>query len=60
MPGVFLCFLAGLVPPIWNRYILQPKLRHWDTHFANPAERELAREANRRVGWPDWLAGEAA
>ena len=48
--------LAGLVPPIWNRYILQPQLRHWDTHFANAAERELAREANRRAGWPDWLA----
>jgi fatty acid desaturase len=57
MPGVFLCFLASLVPPIWNRYILQPKLRHWDTHFASAAERQLAREANRRAGWPDWVAG---
>jgi integrase len=43
------------VPPIWNRFVLQPRLRMWDTRFATPAERELAREANRRAGWPDWL-----
>ena len=23
--------------------------------FATAAEREIAREANRRAGWPDWI-----
>jgi alkane 1-monooxygenase len=23
--------------------------------FASPQERQIAREANRRAGWPDWL-----
>ena len=32
------------------------RLRDWDLHHATPAERELAREANRKAGWPDWLA----
>jgi len=33
-----------------------PRLKNWDLNFASPAERVLAREANRRAGWPDWLA----
>ncbi len=56
MPSAFLCFLVALVPALWNRLILWPRLRHWDVHFASPAERELARQANRRAGWPDWLS----
>ena len=36
--------------------IAMPRLKNWDLHFANAAERALAREANRRAGWPDWLA----
>ena len=56
MPGAFLCFLAAIVPPLWNRWILMPRLREWDLHHASPAERALAREANLRAGWPDWLA----
>ena len=56
MPSGFVCFFAAAVPPIWNRFVLYPRLREWDTRFATPAERELAREANRRAGWPDWLA----
>jgi p-cymene methyl-monooxygenase len=55
MPSAFLCFMAAIVPPLWNRLILWPRLRDWDLHHATPAERELAREANRRAGWPDWL-----
>jgi p-cymene monooxygenase len=59
MPSIFLCFLAALIPPLWFRAIALPRLAHWDRHFATPAERELAREANRRAGRPDWL-GEPA
>lgn len=55
MPNAFLCFLASVVPPLWFRLIVWPRLRYWDTHLATPAERELAREANRKAGWPDWL-----
>ncbi len=55
MPSLFICFLSGLVPPIWFRYIAKPRLRHWDHHFATEKERVLAREANRRAGWEDWL-----
>lgn len=59
MPSIFLCFLAALVPPVWFRSIALPRLEHWDRHFASPAERELAREANRRAGWPDWSSASA-
>ena len=58
MPSGFLCFMVALFPPLWNRLVLWPRLREWDLHHATPAERELAREANRRAGWPDWI-GEA-
>ena len=60
MPSGFLCFLVALVPPLWNRLILWPRLRDWDFRHATPAERELAREANRRAGWPDWLGATEA
>ncbi|MGH7898273.1 MAG: fatty acid desaturase [Candidatus Binatia bacterium] len=56
MPSGFLCFLVALVPPLWNRLVLWPRLREWDRRHATPAERALAREANRRAGWPDWLS----
>jgi alkane 1-monooxygenase/p-cymene monooxygenase len=59
MPSGFLCFVVAIVPPLWNRLILWPRLRDWDLHHATPEARELAREANRRAGWPDWL-GESA
>jgi p-cymene methyl-monooxygenase len=61
MPSIFLCFLASLVPSLWFRAIALPRLEDWDRRHATPAERELARAANRRAGWPDWLAtpGEA-
>lgn len=55
MPSIFICFLAGLVPPIWFRWVAMPRLAHWDARFASEEERRLARAANRRAGWPNWL-----
>ena len=54
---VVLWGIAAFFPPIWNR-VIQPRLKDWDLNHANADERALAREANRRAGWPDWL-GEA-
>ena len=51
MPSIVACFLASLVPPLWERLIARPRLAHWDAHFASPEERRLAEEANRRAGW---------
>lgn len=56
MPSLFLCFVAGLFPPVWTRFIAQPRLKAWDLRFASPEERKLAAEANRRAGWPQWAA----
>lgn len=55
MPSAFLCFVCALVPPLWEKTIAQPRLRHWDTHFASPAERIMAMEQNLRAGWPIWI-----
>ena len=30
MPSLFLCFATGLIPPVWFRYIAQPRLKDWD------------------------------
>ncbi|WP_295678871.1 alkane 1-monooxygenase [uncultured Nevskia sp.] len=62
MPSLFICFFAALVPPIWHERIIKPALKRWDLEFATPEERVLAREQNRRAGWPDWIgeAGEQA
>lgn len=57
MPSLFLCFMCGLVPPVWNKFIAQPRLKEWDERFASPEERELADAANQRAGWPRWLLG---
>lgn len=56
MPSLFICFLVGLVPPLWNRLIAQPRCKDWDERFASPAERKLAMRANERAGWPLWVA----
>lgn len=56
MPGAALCFILAFIPPLWERYIAKPRLRDWDLRHASSAEQALAREANRRAGWPDWLA----
>ena len=58
MPSIFLCFLSGLIPPLWFKYIAKPKLKDWDLNYATAEERELARAANKKAGWPDWLADE--
>lgn len=55
MPSIFICFIASLVPPLWFRFIAKPKLEHWDNSFASDAEKELAREANVKAGWPAWV-----
>lgn len=60
MPSAFLCFAAALIPPLWERYIARPRLQHWDTHFASPAERVMAMEQNRKAGWPVWVEATAA
>lgn len=56
MPSLFLCFLLGLVPPLWFSLVAKPRLKDWDTRFASPAERKLAMEANARAGWPQWVS----
>lgn len=58
MPSLFGCFFASLIPPLWHEMIAKPALKRWDLEYANAEERALAREANRKAGWPDWL-GEA-
>lgn len=54
MPTILVCFLMALVPPLWFRFV-KPKLRKIDLNYATQEERKLAREANRRAGWPDWF-----
>ncbi|MCH9826415.1 MAG: alkane 1-monooxygenase [Gammaproteobacteria bacterium] len=55
MPSVFVCFLAALIPPVWEQFIIKPALRRWDMEFATPGERKLAREQNLAAGWEDWF-----
>lgn len=56
MPSLFLCFFTSLIPPIWHELIAKPALKRWDLEYATPEEQALAREANRKAGWEDWLA----
>ena len=62
MPSLFTCFFVALIPPLWHRNIIMPALKRWDLEYATAEERALAREQNRRAGWPDWVgeAGENA
>jgi len=55
MPSVFVCFFSALIPPLWHHKVIMPALKRWDNELASPEERELAREQNRRAGWPDWF-----
>jgi hypothetical protein len=55
MPSVFVCFFAALIPPLWHRMIIMPALKRWDNELASPEERQLAREQNRKAGWPNWF-----
>lgn len=54
MPSVFVCFLSALIPPLWHEVIIKPALKRWDAEFATAEERAIAREQNRKAGWPDW------
>jgi alkane 1-monooxygenase len=56
MPSALLCFLCALVPPLWERLIVMPRLRDWDFRYATPQEREIAAADNAAAGWPNWLA----
>lgn len=56
MPNLFVCAVSAFVPPLWFKYVAMPRLKDWDLRFASPAEQAIAREANRKAGWPDWLA----
>ena len=60
MPNVFLCFLTALIPPVWHRFIIMPKLMEWDLKFASNEERGIARAQNLAAGWPDWIGEQAA
>ncbi|SEP86030.1 alkane 1-monooxygenase [Solimonas aquatica] len=60
MPGIFVCFIASLIPPLWEQAIIKPALKRWDMEFATAAERKLAREQNLKAGWEDWFADEAS
>ena len=55
MPSLFLCFMSGVIPPLWFELIAKPRLEDWDRRFASPAERQLAMAANEKAGWPRWL-----
>jgi alkane 1-monooxygenase/p-cymene monooxygenase len=56
MPSIFVCFLAALIPPVWDEGIIKPALKRWDMEFATPAERDLARKQNATAGWEDWFS----
>lgn len=58
MPSVFVCFFSALIPPLWHGQIIKPALKRWDNEMASPEERAIAREQNRRAGWPDWFEDE--
>lgn len=49
-PQFLLVVLLALVPPLFFMMI-KPLLKHWDEHYATPAEREIARRENERAGW---------
>lgn len=55
MPSLFLCFICGLIPPLWFAFIAKPRLKDWDERYASPAERKIAMQANARAGWPQWV-----
>lgn len=43
-------FFLSLVPPLWHR-TMRKHLARWDSEFASPAEKELAKKANIDAGW---------
>jgi alkane 1-monooxygenase len=59
MPNLFVCAISAFIPPLWFKYVAMQRLKDWDLRFASPAEQAIAREANRKAGWPDWLSEQA-
>jgi hypothetical protein len=55
MPSVFVCFMAALIPPVWQHLIAKPALKEWDLTRATAEERRIARQHNIAAGWPDWF-----
>jgi hypothetical protein len=51
-PQFLLCVLLAFIPPLWFAMV-RPRLKHWDRHYANRQERELAEVENIRAGWAD-------
>jgi alkane 1-monooxygenase len=47
--GYMTTLLVALLPPLWHRCMI-PRLLQWDAQYADPTERELARQANLRSG----------
>lgn len=47
--GYVTTMLLQMIPPLWHR-LITPKLLEWDSRYASPAERELAKEANYHSG----------
>ncbi|MGA7981762.1 MAG: fatty acid desaturase [Chromatiaceae bacterium] len=48
--GYYTEFVLALIPPLWHR-VYKRKLAIWDRDFASPAERKIAQEINRKVGY---------
>ncbi|MFT6550126.1 MAG: hypothetical protein ACJA1I_000153 [Zhongshania marina] len=51
MPSIFICFFIGLVPPLWEKYIIRPSLQKWDDEYASEEERAVAKHDNKLAGW---------
>jgi len=58
MPTILLCFLMSFVPPLWFWFV-KKKLKKIDLLYASPEERELAKKANEKAGWPNWFEEDA-
>lgn len=48
--GYYTEFVLALIPPLWHS-IYKKKLAIWDRDFASDAERKIAKEINRKVGY---------
>ncbi len=51
LPAGYMGMLVVAFVPRWFERLMRPRLRAWDEHHADAAERSLADQENRRVGW---------
>lgn len=58
-PQFLMCVLLAFVPPLFFMMI-KPLLKHWDEHYANEQEKEIAYRENARAGWHDLNDGSFA